>query len=228
MKKNHLLFIIIFSTFISVITMVTWNVYERTSKHYKEDKLLVKGIANHNKEYIANNTITKKDQDKTMKVEDESSSDNDYLFERKVNDTNKNSKEENGGNLDVNSSGMHMKKSDKNQYIYNEIYLSKREESIESYYYDSRETAQSVFKVATSEIQDNLTASDKIKLLYVSLQLGKEDYKKVEEYLYAKDAEEGVLKALKLLQRDLSKKEYEKVRKIAGKFIDMDAAEKLY
>ena len=49
----------------------------------------------------------------------------------------------------------------------------------------------------------------------------------MEEYLYAEDAEDGVLKALKLLKENLSEKEYEKVRKIAGKFIDMDAAERL-
>ena len=227
MKKNNLLFIIIFSTFVSVITMVTWDVYESTSKHYEKDKLLVQGISNHNKEYIANNTVTNNNQDKVVKEEGEISSTDDYLSEKEVNNDYKNNKKKNNGNLDVNSSGMHMKKSDKNKYIYNEIYLPTRAEDIESYY-NSRETAQSVFKVATGEIQDNLTTSDKIKLLYVSLQLGKEDYKKVEEYLYAEDAEEGVLKALKVLKQDLSKKEYEKVRKIAGKFIDMDAAEKLY
>ena len=74
----------------------------------------------------------------------------------------------------------------------------------------------------------SLTISDKLKLLYISIQLGKDNYKRVEAYLYADNAEAGVLKALALLREELPNKEYKKVRKIAGKFIDMDAAENLY
>ena len=105
--------------------------------------------------------------------------------------------------------------------------MLKSSDDLENFNYNTKEQEQSVFKVSTGKIQENLTTSDKIKLLYVSLQLGIENYKKVEQYLYAEDAEGGVLKALKLLKEDLSIKEYEKVRKIAGKFIDMDAAERL-
>ncbi|MCB2297746.1 hypothetical protein [Clostridium tagluense] len=134
--------------------------------------------------------------------------------------------EKGSNNLNINSLSEDIeKKMDKN--ILNDIYLLGKEDSQEELNYNTKKQAQSVFKVSTGKIQENLTTSDKVKLLYVSLQLGKENYKKVEEHLYAVDAEEGVLKALKLLKDDLSEKEYEKVRKIAGKFIDMDAAERL-
>lgn len=101
------------------------------------------------------------------------------------------------------------------------------EDSLENYYNYIDKNEKSVFRVSASKIKENLTTSDKIKLLYVSTKLDTEDYKKVQEYLYAKDAEDGVLKALKLLKKDLSAKEYDKVRKVAGRFIDMNLAEGL-
>lgn len=230
MKKNHSLLIIIFSTFVSVITMSAYNVYINNLKYFEENQLSKQGVVQYKKNYTPEKTTPNDSHlEVGKKEEEENFSANSYLEEayashKRVSDAYKSEDVKNSDNSNIKSSNVNMGEIDKK----NEIYLRRREESLENNNFDNKENEQSVFKVAAWEIEDNLTATDKIKLLYISMQLGKEDYKKVEEYLYAKDAEDGVLKALKLLKEDLSKKEYEKVRKIAGKFIDMDAAESLY
>ncbi len=229
MKKINSLFIIMFSTFVSVVTMVTYDNYASNSMHYEEDKISKIGVVQNKKPYSASKAITNDNHVKVVKKDEEETSNTKYnlesddLSQKGFSNAYKSEDKKNVANLNV-----EMKESDKNKDTYNDIHLPKREDGLENYYYENNESEQSVFKVSTGDIKKNLTTSDKIKLLYVSMQLGKDDYKKVEEYLYAKDAEDGVLKALKLLKEDLSKKEYEKVRKIAGRFIDMDAAERLY
>ena len=52
MKKINLLFIIIFSTFVSIFTMVYYSNYVNNSKHYEEDKLVKTGVVEYNKDYI--------------------------------------------------------------------------------------------------------------------------------------------------------------------------------
>lgn len=234
MKKNYYLLTIIFFTFISVFTMLVFDNYVINSKHYEENILMEQKVDKSNQSHISSLVIPNDNQDKVVKEgHEESFDDSNYLKknnlsqEKPSNDYINNDKKDDG-NSDVNSTNADMKVNDKSKDMYNDKYLLRKANSLENYCYDNKETEQSVFKVSTWKIQENLTTSDKIKLLYISMKLGKEVYKKVETYLYSKDAEDGVLKALKLLKEDLSKKEYEKVRKIAGRFIDMDAAEKLY
>lgn len=225
MKKNNSSLIIIFSTFVSVITMIAYNAYISNLKYFDKIQINKQGVVQYNKNYPTNDSqlkVVKEEAEQSLT--DNSYLEQDYASHKKNSDDYKNQEKENNDNANVKSSYENMIGIDKK----NEIYLRRRAESLENYNFDNKDNEQSVFKVDTWEIKDSLTTADKIKLLYVSMQLGRENYKKVEEYLYAKDAEDGVLKALKLLKEDLSKKEYEKVRKIAGKFIDMDAAESLY
>lgn len=222
MKKINLLSIIIFSTVVTVITMVYYSSYINHLNNYEGNKLSEKVLVLDNKRYIPKDTIISDNQSKVVKKVDEViPSSKDYLekadlYKEKLVDEQKSKDIKNVLNSNINSSNISMEKANER----------KNNGGNDSDY--TKEEEQSVFIVSTGKIQENLTAADKIKLLYVSFKLGKENYKKMEEYLYAEDAEDGVIKALKLLKEDLSIKEYEKVRKIAGKFIDMDAAERLY
>lgn len=221
MKKINLLVIIIFSTVVSVINMVYYSNCVNNQKHYVEDKLRKQEIFDYNKAYIQKETVINDNKSKVVKsVDEENPSMKNYLekgdlSKGKLIYGQKSEDGKSSDNSNVNSSNEGMKKNNES------------EDSLENYNYYTQEQEQSVFKVSTTRIKEKLTTYDKIKLLHVSFKVGKENYKKVEEYLYAEDAEDGVLKALKLLKEDLAIKEYEKVRKIAEKFIDMDAAEKL-
>lgn len=99
------------------------------------------------------------------------------------------------------------------------------EESVEDYL--EEETA-SVFKVHTSKILDGLTFDEKKQLFLLGSKLNVRDYIKIKDYLYAKDQEQGVLDAIFLMKERLSKEDYDKVKEISERFIDMDRAEEEY
>ncbi|MCB2359610.1 hypothetical protein [Clostridium estertheticum] len=198
MKRINSLFIIIFSTLVSVISMVSYHYYVN-NLHKPE----VAEYTKHSNSRTANNEGVK------VLIRDN-------MQEKKLSSNYKNEEEKvSGSSSNVISSDLDTKKNEEEK------------DSLENYYKYIEKNEKAVFKVSASKIEENLTTSDKIKLLYVGMKLDKEEYKKVKEYLYAKDVEGGVLKALKLLKKDLSEKEYDKVRKVAGRFIDMNLAEEL-
>ena len=220
MKRVNPIFIIILSTFISVIIMVSYNINLTNSRNYIEDKSYEKAVVDNNKKCdpsivsSAQNGIKVLTKDLGVGSNAIESSN----LQQKLNNESKDEKE-GRNNSDTSLSNETDEKINNMQWRI-------RVDSLEGYY-DNKKSDQSVFKVSTGKIMENLSISDKVKLLYVSMQLGKENYKKVEAYLYADNAADGVLKALKLLREELAEKEYKKVRKIAGRFIDMDAAESL-
>lgn len=208
MKNKNLLIIIIFSTLISVINMMYWDKYGINSYPYSEVKL-IQNERVYYKQYIEKN-------------------DNDNPKETKVS-TKNNAKEIKvikKQDEKIISNKEYLKKNDTSEKkIVTKTNLQEKDDTLEKNY--SKSNVQSVFKVSTGEIKEKLTTSDKLKLAYASMELSRENYKKVEKYIYAEDAEDGLLKALELLKDNLTSKEYEKIRKIAEKFIDMDAAEML-
>jgi hypothetical protein len=230
MKKINPTFIILLSTFISVIIMGSYNINSTNLKNYTVDKSYTKVVVNNNKEYVpraassdqkVTKALTKDSGDGSNTLGDYKSSN----IQEKLNNESKDEKKV-GNNSDANLSNETDERINKEADTYKNMKVRVRTDSLEDYY-DNKEREQLVFKVSTGKIMENLSISDKVRLLYVSMQLGKENYKKVEAYLYADNAADGVLKALKLLREELAEKEYKKVRKIAGKFIDMDAAESL-
>lgn len=201
MKKNNLSWIIIISTFISATTMSSYSGYISNSNQYERGEIIVQKVSEI-KIQSKNNDKESPDIKNNLK---------EAPVPAKKNISDYKSEDENSSViLDASSTNVDIEGTALDKNIYNE------------------QNEQSVFKVSTGKIMESLTPTDKIKLLYISIKLGKDNYKKVEEHLYATDAENGVLKALKLLKENLSEKEYEKVRIIAGKFIDMEAAEELY
>ncbi|MEK6265405.1 MAG: hypothetical protein N2B06_11660 [Clostridium sp.] len=201
MKKNNLSWIIIISTFISATTMSSYSGYISNSNQYERGGIIVQKVSEI-KIQSKNNDKESPDIKNNLK---------EAAVPAKKNSSDHKSEDENSSViLDASSTNVDIEETAWDKNIENE------------------QNEQSVFKVSTGKIMESLTPTDKIKLLYISIKLGKDNYKKVEEHLYATDAENGVLKALKLLKENLSEKEYEKVRIIAGKFIDMEAAEELY
>lgn len=81
-----------------------------------------------------------------------------------------------------------------------------------------------VFKVSKSKIKDKLTLSDKEKLLSVAAKLSAVDYEKINKYLQ-NGSDEDIKNTIKLLKSRLSDKDYEKVKVVAEKFINMDVVE---
>ena len=233
MKKSNYMFIIVFSTFISSINMLYQNIYLTNSNHYVQGKSIKEEEVGHDKAYIKSIDTTNNADVEIIGRNDEIITnnngyvENDRIPKAQSNNDYKGEHKKNGTSFNGGLPNEDIKKDDKTKESNKEVGMKPGSDSIENYYDYIKENEQAVFKVSTGKILGSLTTSDKIKLFYVSMHLDKEEYKKVEKYLYAEDAEDGVLKALKLLREDLSEKEYEKVRKIAGRFINMDMAEKL-
>jgi len=205
MKRINSLFIIIFSTLVSVIIMISFDYHVNNIKLYEADKLLKSEVAQYKK---PSNLRTTNNDGVRVVIKDDAK-------DKKLKSNYKSENEKGSGSSSkVNSSNTDTTKNEDT-------------DSLQNYYNYIDKNEKSVFKVSASKIKENLTTADKIKLLYVSMELDKEEYKKVQGYLYDKNAEDGVLKALKLLKKDLSEKEYDKVRKVAGRFIDMNLAEGL-
>lgn len=87
-------------------------------------------------------------------------------------------------------------------------------------------TDAQVFKVSREEIKDKLTLSDKQKILSVARKLSPSDYEKINQYINNEDGNQGVIDAVKLLRDRLSDKDYEKIKEVAGKFLNMEVVEK--
>lgn len=219
MKKNNLSWIIMISTVISVTTMGSYSGSISNSNQNEKEEIFVRKVSEI-KTQSKNNDEEYPDIKENLKEAD--------VPQKKSSSDYKSEDENSSVILDASSTIVDIEETVWDKYVYSGGYVPKQSNTLENYNYGNIENEQSVFKVSTGKIMENLTPTDKIKLLYISIKLGKDNYKKVEEHLYAKDAANGVLKALKLLKANLSEKEYEKVRIIAGKFIDMEAAEKLY
>ncbi|KYH34900.1 hypothetical protein CLTEP_10640 [Clostridium tepidiprofundi DSM 19306] len=82
-----------------------------------------------------------------------------------------------------------------------------------------------VFKVQTSQIIGNLTMKDKMRLFEIAQKLNVQDYIRIEKLLKSQNQKQGIIDALHLLKIRLSDKDYQKIRDIADRFIDMDAVE---
>ena len=82
-----------------------------------------------------------------------------------------------------------------------------------------------MFKVSRSKINESLTLSDKAKLLSVASKLSAIDYEKVNKYIES-GKDEDIKNAIKLLKERLSEKDYDKVKEVAKKFINMDVVER--
>ena len=87
---------------------------------------------------------------------------------------------------------------------------------------DKKDTA--VFKVSKGDIQDMLSLSDKQKIFAIAIKLSASDYSRIKGYLEDGD-DESIVKALRLLKDRLSEKDYEKLKTVADKFVNMDVVE---
>lgn len=229
MKRSNLVVIIIMATFTSVFIMGSYNKYTIDSINYVQSKLPKQELLPYNKSIPR---VNSKDVEGVVKDEGEALNDKNHseirdISQEELNRQFKDEEESGNSNSNMSLSNEDVRKGYDGKGKYIELHSRVRTNDFEDYY-NNKEREQSVFKISTKKIIENLTISDKARILYASMQLGKENYNKAEKYLYEDNAEDGVLKALKLLREGLSEKEYKKVRRIAGKFIDMDAAESLY
>ncbi|MDV3429369.1 MAG: hypothetical protein LIR50_20490 [Bacillota bacterium] len=84
------------------------------------------------------------------------------------------------------------------------------------------EEAKSVFKVSKNSI--SISSQEKLKLLLIYKKLDKDDEERITEFLNEED-EDSVKNIFHLLRDRLSDDDYQSVRNIASRFINLDVAE---
>ena len=82
-----------------------------------------------------------------------------------------------------------------------------------------------VFKVESSKILENLSLSEKTKLLLLRRKISPVDYAKINNYLLDKNSTRGIIKTFSLLKERLSDEDYNEVKDIASKYINVDYIE---
>jgi len=85
------------------------------------------------------------------------------------------------------------------------------------------EDTKSVFKVSKDSI--SVSSIEKLKLLYIYKKLNEEDESKITEFLN-EDGEDAVKSIFHLLRDRLSNEDYQYVKDVTSRFINLDVAEK--
>jgi hypothetical protein len=91
---------------------------------------------------------------------------------------------------------------------------------------DNKEDEKSnvpVFKVSKNEIMDKLSFIDKAKILAISKSLSPGDFNKLQEDINDNDEKKGMTNAAQLLKTRLSEDDFDNMKNIASKFINLDA-----
>lgn len=80
-----------------------------------------------------------------------------------------------------------------------------------------------VFKVSKDQIMDKISFTDKAKILSISKSLSPEDFNKLQEDISDDDEKKGLLNAMELLKKRLNNDDFNKMKNIASKFINLDS-----
>lgn len=82
-----------------------------------------------------------------------------------------------------------------------------------------------VMKVPPEELIDELTFSEKAKIMGICKDLNKEDYSEISEFLTYNDERLAVLRTLNVIERKVDDEQIEQLKKIFSKYIDMEKVE---
>lgn len=85
------------------------------------------------------------------------------------------------------------------------------------------ENTMPIFKISKSQILDKLSFTDKAKLVLISKSLSPTDFSKLQDDVNSEDQKKGIASAMNLLKRRLDDQDYNKLKSIASKFINLEA-----
>jgi hypothetical protein len=209
MNKKIMSIAAIITTIVTVATMIyNSNSYTTREEGYSGIK---------NSKNIVDTHVNKNQNDI---VEKNKSSDAKNGVEKNLDDVkNQNSIEENNTNeslTDQNSQQDNNTVEDNNNTV----------EGSDSSENDNKENEKSnvpVFKVSKNEIMDKLSFIDKAKILAISKSLSPGDFNKLQEDINDNDEKKGMTNAVQLLKTRLSEDDFDNMKNIASKFINLDA-----
>lgn len=214
MNRKGYSVIIILYTIVNIIALVSFNISNENLDYKEENKVIAKSnekVENYNKEIT---TGIEKDN-----IERDTSQD--LIKNNGVNETIVSDEELEKRRIEANR---------ERQNQLNQIYKSDNEivkiDEIEFDKYNKQvKEKNKVMKVPPEELIDELTISEKAKIIGICKELNEEDYSEINEFLTYNNERLAVLRTLNVIERKVDEEQIEELKKIFSKYIDMDKVE---
>lgn len=214
MNRKGYSVIIILYTIVNIIALVSFNISNENLDYKDENKVIAKSsekAENYNKEITTG--IEKENMD--------ASTSQDLIKNNGVNETIVSDEELEKRRIEANR---------ERQNQLNQIYKSDNEivkiDEIEFDKYNKQvKEKNKVMKVPPEELIDELTISEKAKIIGICKELNEEDYSEINEFLTYNNERLAVLRTLNVIERKVDEEQIEELKKIFSKYIDMDKVE---
>lgn len=214
MNRKGYSVIIILYTIVNIIALVSFNISNENLYYKEENKVIAKSsekAENYNKEITTG--IEKENMD--------ANTSQDLIKNNGVNETIVSDEELKKRRIEANR---------ERQNQLNQIYKSDNEivkiDEIEFDKYNKQvKEKNKVMKVPPEELIDELTISEKAKIIGICKELNEEDYSEINEFLTYNNERLAVLRTLNVIERKVDEEQIEELKKIFSKYIDMDKVE---
>ncbi|MGN9162462.1 hypothetical protein [Clostridium sulfidigenes] len=214
MNRKGYSVIIILYTIVNIIALVSFNISNENLDYKEENKVIAKSsekAENYNKE------ITTGIEKENM----EANTSQDLIKNNGINETIVSDEELKKRRIQANR---------ERQNQLNQIYKSDNEivkiDEIEFDKYNKQvKEKNKVMKVPPEELIDELTISEKAKIIGICKELNEEDYSEINEFLTYNNERLAVLRTLNVIERKVDEEQIEELKKIFSKYIDMDKVE---
>jgi len=214
MNRKGYSVVIILYTIVNIIALVSFNISNENLDYKEENKIIAKSsekAENYNKEITTG--IEKENMD--------ANTSQDLIKNNGVNETIVSDEE-------LEKRRIQAKRERQNQL--NQIYKSDNEivkfDEIEFDKYNKQvKEKNKVMKVSPEELIDELTISEKVKIIGICKDLNEEDYSEINEFLTYNNERLAVLRTLNVIERKVDEEQIEELKKIFSKYIDMDKVE---
>lgn len=212
-RKGYSVTIILY-TIVNIIALVSFNISNENLDYKEENKVIAKSsekAENYNKEITTG--IEKENTD--------ANTSRDLIKNNGVNETIVSDEELKKRRIQANR---------ERQNQLNQIYKSDNEivkiDEIEFDKYNKQvKEKNKVMKVPPEELIDELTISEKAKIIGICKDLNEEDYSEINEFLTYNNERLAVLRTLNVIERKVNEEQIEELKKIFSKYIDMDKVE---
>ncbi len=212
-RKGYSVTIILY-TIVNIIALVSFNISNENLDYKEENKVIAKSsekAENYNKEITTG--IEKENTD--------ANTSQDLIKNNGVNETIVSDEELKKRRIQANR---------ERQNQLNQIYKSDNEivkiDEIEFDKYNKQvKEKNKVMKVPPEELIDELTISEKAKIIGICKDLNEEDYSEINEFLTYNNERLAVLRTLNVIERKVNEEQIEELKKIFSKYIDMDKVE---
>ncbi len=214
MNRKEYSVIIILYTIVNIIALVSFNISNENLDYKEENKVIAKTgekAENYNKE------ITTGIEKENMDV----NTSQDLIKDNEINETIV---------LDEELEKRRIQANREKQNQLNEMYKSEYEivkiDEIEFDKYNKQvKEKNKVMKVPPEELIDELTISEKAKIIGICKELDEEDYSEINEFLTYNNERLAVLRTLNVIERKVDEEQIEELKKIFSKYIDMNKVE---